>query len=313
MTDHRTTAPTEPVAPHPVQTIAMPSPPPHLDLAGLSYAHVYAGLPGARWRSLVAVVVTVIGFVIVTVVASVAAIAVEGPPKVGRVSPLLLVATALGLASLTPLAMLTQRVLLPGAISLSSVGGRFRWALLGSYAVIVVPLTIVYMTAFTWFTLPAGSSRGSDWLGFALVGILVLPWQAAGEEYGFRGLISRAAAAWSLKPTVALVLGAVVSTAAFTAAHVAADPWLNAYYVVFGLSMVVVARMTGGLEGPVLLHATNNVTATVVGALWADLGSMFERSAGAAGPFMLVQMMFVLGTSALMVVVARRRAVRVTV
>ena len=89
--------------------------------------------------------------------------------------------------------------------------------------------------------------------------LLTTPLQSAGEEYGARGLIARAAGSWVADPRIALAISTVVSATIFMLAHGAADPWLIGYYFVFGVAMSVVVWRTGGLEVAVLIHTVNNL------------------------------------------------------
>jgi hypothetical protein len=74
----------------------------------------------------------------------------------------------------------------------------------------------------------------------------------------------------------------------FSIAHFAADPWLVAYYFMFGVSASIAARGTGGLEAPVLIHSVNNVLLFLPTILMDQLDESFDRSAGSGGPFMLI-------------------------
>ena len=82
---------------------------------------------------------------------------------------------------------------------LHSVTGIFRWRLLGRVASIVVPLWIVYMVHRRTGAFPqasGGTEPGSftgESVALLIIMLLTTPLQAAGEEYGARGLIMRAA------------------------------------------------------------------------------------------------------------------------
>jgi membrane protease YdiL (CAAX protease family) len=67
------------------------------------------------------------------------------------------------------------------------------------------------------------------------------------------------------------------------------DPWLLAYYVIFGLSMAAMALISRGLEAPIAFHVMNNLIMMIVGALFAGgEGVVVDRSVGMGGPYMLV-------------------------
>jgi hypothetical protein len=127
---------------------------------------------------------------------------------------------------------------------------------------------------------------------------LLTPLQAAGEEYGFRGLVFRVAAGWGRGPRTALVLGVLVSSVIFAVIHLSTDPWLNLWYLVFGISTAVVTWRTGGIEIAVVLHAGYNTIAFLVAvAVRNDLGQI-DRSAGAANASVLVSCVVVAAVAA---------------
>lgn len=267
------------------------------------------------WRGVLALVGLAVAYLVVSVALSAAAIMFdvgttgvrpEPSTKGIAMTPALYAALVLGLAALTPLSMLLQRVCFGiRAGYLSSVTGRFRWALFGKQALFVVPLLAAYGFVFNLIQ-PSPGTRGADWVAILALSIVLLPLQAAGEEQGFRGLMLRVAGTWNLNPTIALVLGAGFSSVLFMLAHGAGDPWLNLYYFCFGVTCSLIARYTGGLEGSTLLHAANNVVFGVIAALTTDMSTAFDRSAGVAGPFMLVQVVAIAILGAGLVISARR-------
>lgn len=267
------------------------------------------------WRGVLALIGMAVAYLVVSVLLSTAAImfdlATSGvrpdPATKGiGMTPVLFAALVLGLAALTPISMVMQRVCFGvRAGYLNSVTGRFRWALFGKQALFVVPLLMVYGFVFNLIQ-PSPGTRGADWVAILILSIVLLPLQAAGEEHGFRGLMLRVAGTWNLNQTIALVLGAGFSSVLFMLAHGAGDPWLNIYYFCFGVTSSLIARYTGGLEGSTLLHAANNVVFGVIAALTTDMSTAFDRSAGVAGPFMLVQIVAVAILGACLVVSARR-------
>ena len=139
--------------------------------------------------------------------------------------------------------------------------------------------------------------------------MLTTPLQAAGEEYGARGLIQRSAGSWFRSPVAAFLVGTLISGAVFALAHLAADPWLIAYYFIFGVSGSIAARGTGGLEAPVLVHAVNNVLILIPAALLGQLEKGIDRSAGAGGPFILVPIAMCLAAALFSTWWARRNGI----
>ena len=118
---------------------------------------------------------------------------------------------------------------------------------------------------------------------------LTTPMQAAGEELMFRAAILPAAASWIRAIRPALALGVAVSSLAFMFVHGSADPWLAAYYVVFGVSTGLMMIISRGLEAPIAFHVANNLLTTTLNTIFADGGAfVIERSAGVAGLSLVV-------------------------
>ncbi len=269
------------------------------------------------WRGLLAIVTFIVGFLIISAVVGGAGIFYEYATGgldfdalasgVVPMTPAIMLTNNLSLAAAIPLAFLLQRAFfgVKGGW-LSSVTGRFRWRWMGKLALIIVPLWAVYVGASIALD-PSGEWR-LDGPALVMIAIIVLttPLQSAGEEYGARGLILRSAGSWFRNPILAFVVATVISSSVFALAHFAADPWLIAYYFVFGASAAIAARGTGGLEAPVLVHATNNVLLLIPAALLGQLAEGFDRSEGAGGPFMLLPMAMCVAAAVLSTWWARR-------
>ncbi|WP_046703887.1 CPBP family intramembrane glutamic endopeptidase, partial [Streptomyces europaeiscabiei] len=108
---------------------------------------------------------------------------------------------------------------------------------------------------------PGGSSPEPTWAGLSpfLLGLaavcLLVPFQAAAEEYVFRGWLSQAVGAWCRSPWIVVTPQAVL----FAAAHGWGTPWGFADLVVFGLITGLLTIRTGGLEAAIALHVLNNL------------------------------------------------------
>ncbi|HLS14618.1 MAG TPA: type II CAAX endopeptidase family protein [Beutenbergiaceae bacterium] len=264
------------------------------------YHHaLYRAQGGNVWRGVVAIILLALGFFLLQIPGSIVLLIESGLPTDPEdvlqltITPLGLMALNLSLAALWPLSWGIQRMLYgarPGM--LHSVAGRIRWRLFGILAAVLVPLYFVYVLASAvFFPEVETGAFTSTALAFILVAILTTPLQSAGEEVAFRGLLHRAVGGWFRNPRIALVIGAAFSSILFALAHGAGDVWLNAYYFVFGISMVVITWRTQGLEGAIIAHAANNTFLMLYNAaVGADFDSMFEREAGTGGPFMLIAM-----------------------
>ncbi|MFL1380313.1 CPBP family intramembrane glutamic endopeptidase [Nocardiopsis protaetiae] len=265
---------------------------------GVEYHRVLSGEKRRIWRGILAIVLLIGGMLLFSTLLGFGAIFVDtltgrSDPMAGEIAftPLFNAANLLALALLIPWSMLIQRWLykVRGA-SLHSVLSHFRLRLFGRALAVIGPVWTVYMVVF-FLLMPyeEGVWTRADLIVMFASTLLLVPLQAAGEEYGFRGLVFRIAAGWGRGPRTALVVGVLVSSLAFMSVHFAADPWLNLYYFTFGATLALVTWRTGGLEVAVVVHAVNNTIAfLLVLFARADLESGFDRSVGAGSALMLV-------------------------
>jgi membrane protease YdiL (CAAX protease family) len=205
-------------------------------------------------------------------------------------TPGLLLAVNLSNAACIPLSMLLQRAFFgQRGRWLHSVAGRFRWGVLGRGALVALPFWAAYLAITLLATPEPVRVPTGSYLALLVIVVLTTPLQAAGEEYGARGLITRGAGSWFASPRTALLVGTLLSGAVFTLAHGAGDPWLIAFYFVFAVVLSLITWRTGGLELSVLLHTANNLVAfgSLV-LLQQDTSSVFDRGAGSAGPAVLL-------------------------
>ncbi|WP_277210418.1 CPBP family intramembrane glutamic endopeptidase [Isoptericola croceus] len=214
-------------------------------------------------------------------------------------------------ALLIPWSMFIQRWLYGvRGPSLHSVVSRFRFDLFGRALLGVFPLFLIAF-AITEYLEPRATVVWShaDIITLFVVVMLLVPLQAAGEEYGLRGLVFRVAGSWARGPRASLILGIAVSGAVFAVIHTAADPWWNVIYALFSVSTGLVTWRTGGLEIAVVMHAALNL---VVFLFWfvlqADLADRFDRSAGAVTPALLVPLSLVIIAVAVVVWLRTRRS-----
>ena len=189
--------------------------------------------------------------------------------------------------------MLLQRWLLGvRGVSLHSVLSAFRPALVGRAMLLMVPFWVLIVVAQYLLEPLVGSAQWSATtvVGLVAVTMLLTPLQAAGEEYGFRGLVFRIAASWGRGPRTALVLGVAVSSLLFALVHLQPGLWLNLYFLAFGVAAALITWRTGGLEIAVVLHAANNTLAFLVDiALGYDfLAPQDAQTASVGTPALLV-------------------------
>ncbi|MFC4560960.1 CPBP family intramembrane glutamic endopeptidase [Nocardiopsis mangrovi] len=265
---------------------------------GVEYHRVLAGEKRRIGRGVLAIALLVAGLFASQLVLAVGAAFIDAQmgntnPTFGGTdyTPLFLSANLVSIALLIPWSILIQRWLYGvRGPSLHSVVSQFRFDLFGR--------AILYVGPFWLFLSLIGPAvmplRDVDWSTATLLtvfaaGLLLTPLQAAGEEYGFRGLVFRVAGSWARGPRTALALGAVVSGLMFTGVHLSTDPWFMLWTFTLSVSLAVITWRTGGIEVAVVVHALHNTLAALVATvLHADPTPALDRSAGTGSAALLV-------------------------
>jgi membrane protease YdiL (CAAX protease family) len=264
----------------------------------VEYHRVLADKKHRIGRGIFAIVLLLAGAVVFTNVISRGAAVIDlqmgnTTPIIGGTdyTPLYHASTMLSLAVLIPWSMVIQRWLygVPGP-SLHSVVSRFRFDVFGRALLLFSPVWIV-VNLLPFFT-PGeqGSWSQTDLIGIFIGTLLLTPLQAAGEEYGVRGLVFRVAGSWARGSRAGLVIGVLVSSVVFTAIHGSTDPYIIVWYFVLAAGLALITWRSGGIEIAVVLHAVLN-TVVLIGAalLRVDLGTALQdRSAGVGSPYQLV-------------------------
>ncbi len=296
-----------------------PPKPPKLPVEPREYPAFWRA-PGIRaWRPIVAIVLGAVGFLVSSIVVTVAALWLEslftGVSIVdtslglmdGVITPTVFLANSVALGVLIPLSFLLSRLVGQKGGWLSSVAGRVRWGwLLKCFLVSFIALgafTVITTTAEGWQEMELSLRPGWWWL---LIGVLlVTPFQAAGEEYLIRGILNRGVASLIPPRMVGAIIGAVLSSTVFMLLHGAGDVWLNITYFSMGMLFSYLTWRTGGLEAAVAMHAANNLIALVF-VPFQDLSDIFDREAGAGDATVLIQLALLAISATVIVVMARR-------
>ena len=282
------------------------------------YHRLFRTVPGyAWWRPLVAavlfgvfavvalIVVSIIWIVLAFVTGQVTTDDVLSPGFEGQLlqsatdvaNPLslfLLLASLAVLLPLVPLAMLCVGLRPVGLRH--SVAFRLRWGWLLRCAVPAFVITAVSTLLPIVFGLATGETFepvGVDAGTFALLAVMILlltPFQAAAEEYIFRGLIMQTIGAWVRAVPVAII----VSTVLFTIGHTQYELWGALSVAVMGAGFAIVTWRTGGLEAAIVLHVINNVIALLLLASGV-LGTTNMSSEGSGPLAPIVQAVFTVG------------------
>ncbi|WP_455358394.1 CPBP family glutamic-type intramembrane protease [Streptomyces sp. SYSU K21746] len=173
--------------------------------------------------------------------------------------------------------------------TLASVTGRLRWRWLLVCVGVAMAATLLQFSLMTFFTAvsgaPAAEATSSDWAGWpafltaAAVLVLVVPFQAAAEEYVFRGWIPQVFGCYLRTPWVGIVVGGLL----FALAHGLGTPWGFADLMLFSLVLGLLVVRTGGLEAAIALHVANNLFVFVFSAAFVGgLGDAATTSAADA-------------------------------
>lgn len=176
----------------------------------------------------------------------------------------------LGLAVLIPAVLLGVLATGPRPVGyLSSVTGRLRWGWLGRttvIAVLVFGATFGAMLAVDALLEPGEVSAPAQLDRHVVTAIvlvlLIVPFQAAAEEYVFRGYLMQLVGSWSRFAFVPVV----VTTPLFVAGH-AYELWGLIDVAIFGVTAAVLTIRTGGLEAAIAAHTVNNVFLLILDAL----------------------------------------------
>ncbi len=192
---------------------------------------------------------------------------------------------------------------------LSSVLPRLRWGWLLTCFGLAVGALIA--TVVVSSLLPA-QDAGTELTGklneftattrsFLIVLLVLTPFQAAGEEYAFRGYLTQAFG--GLLGRVAAVVGPAFL---FALAHGAQSAPIFFDRFAFGVMAGLLVILTGGLEAAIAMHVLNNWLAFGLALAYGDMASTLNPSGGTwwSIPVTLTQSLVYLG---LVLWIARRR------
>ena len=195
------------------------------------------------------------------------------------------------LLSLAAIALLTPTVLVVARLvqrrparSLHSVTGRVRWGWLGICAGVALVFTSAILIVLVWLgdahgtllTAQGDPSMTIGWQRFALLGaalVILVPLQAAGEEYFCRGFLLQTFGAYSR------YAGVTVSAVLFAAAHGFGTWWGFGLLVVDGVVYAALTIRTGGLETAIAGHAINNLVLFLLDARLGGFDAVIDSSA----------------------------------
>lgn len=210
----------------------------------------------------------------------------------GRVSldpltPMGLALVCVSLAAAIPVVLVVSRVAhgLPGRW-VTSVAGCVRWRwLLACIGLSVMALGAAVLVASALPEHGGATVEGSlnnvteHTLDFALIVLLLVPLQAAGEEFAFRGYLTQAVGGL-LGGRVGVTLAVIAPAVLFALAHGSQDPPVFLDRLAFGVVAGVLVIVTGGLEAGIAMHVVNNWTFFALSLLYGDITEALAPVAG---------------------------------
>jgi CAAX protease family protein len=252
------------------------------------------------------------GFLLVTVAATIAGRpgGPDGVPSFGERADLAL--TFLMIAALLPVTLVAARAIQRRpAGTLASVTGRLRLRWLLTCLGVAAAAIVLLFSGGTALSAATGVDAGFDraelvgwgpFLASMAVLVLVVPPQAAAEEFVTRGWLLQAVGSWCRRPWLPIGVQALI----FAALHGWGTPWGFTDLLAFGVVTGWLTVRTGGLEAAIALHVANNLLGSVAAAAFGDLGTD-ETAADMPWQFLVVDVL-VLGAYAWVVGRLARRA-----
>ena len=271
----------------PVVPWGAPPRPPAMPLEPVRYSQLLRGPRHRWWKPLLTLLLTgaiFLGLVLVTFVPPLVVGLLTGQADLGGyvlrtvldvddLGPVGFVALNLSLIVLIPTVMFSVWAVHGVRPRFStSVTGGIRWGWMRRCLLVVVPVWVAYVGFTLVIDRPSGP-RPEHWVALLVIVVLMTPFQAAGEEYLFRGWIMQVVGSWFRRPVVGLVVTTVVSSALFAAAHGSPDVWVLGSIACLAVAGCLATWRTGGLEAAIAMHAVNNVLAfftTILLGGWDD-------------------------------------------
>lgn len=182
--------------------------------------------------------------------------------------PWLFLALVLPLILMIPALLLASRIVEGRGVGLlSSVTGRLRMGWLGRSLLLALAVFVVYFAVVLGVAAATGEAIVVDfchpvlWVMVLLV-LLLIPLQAAAEEYVFRGYLMQLVGGWLRHPAFAILLPVPL----FVLGH-GYDIWGAASVGMFAIVAAWLTWRTGGLEAAISLHIVNNALIFLLGTV----------------------------------------------
>ncbi|MFC0628481.1 CPBP family intramembrane glutamic endopeptidase [Kribbella deserti] len=223
----------------------------------------------AVWRPALGTLAILCGWIIITVICVLPIQALD-PEAAKKVGWEMLLATNLSLAALIPLSLGMAKFLhqQPSGL-LSSLKPGLRWRPLAIFLIAAVVVEVAMLGVALLLPVDFAtevSGKADDATAIIVVVLLTSTFQAAGEEYFFRGYLLQAFGSIMRSPIVPILLTALI----FTLFH-GVWPWesLALFFdrFAFGVLAGWLVVRTGGLEAAIAVHAVNNIITFIFAAM----------------------------------------------
>lgn len=247
-----------------------------------SYFRLYRSQPSYRWwRPLLALLLAAVlivsvstGVILVVLLAQLVVSELTSTPlsaealvELDVANPLSVLIALGSVAIWIPLIFLTLwTVGIKPVGMLNSVAFRLRWRRLAQYAIAaaVLVLSAQVISVLLLFLLGQASAELFPLdpvvtLLSLLIVLLIVPFQAAAEEYAFRGIFAQSLGSSVRGPLIPILIPSVT----FMLLHVY-DIWGMLEVLLLGLTAGWLTYTTGGLEAAIAIHVVNNVVVFTV-------------------------------------------------
>ncbi|MFB9314125.1 CPBP family intramembrane glutamic endopeptidase [Nocardioides plantarum] len=271
------------------------------DGTALDYHRIHRAGRGGGWWSFLSIVVAVGGFLVAQVVSTIGFavyFAARGDDvqrsltdltEADTFAPIGMFFLLFSISLSIPVMMLGSWLVSGVRPSfLASVAGRIRWRWLG--AMFGVSIAVLVLAVVLGVILPTSAGEAdtggglndidSTAIWFLVFVVLLVPFQAAAEEYVFRGLLTQGFGSIGTNLRVARVVAVVGPAVIFAAFHGAQSVPIFIDRFAFGIVAGILAITTGGLEAGIAYHVVNNWLAFVLAILFGDVSDAVSPQGG---------------------------------
>lgn len=265
------------------------------------------------WRPLLAIALFAGSLVAILAVSTVVLLVLEamgvgGSADLDDVTQPLSFAVLIGsLVVLIPTSVLSIRIAFGTPVGFTaSVAGRFRLRWAARCALVVLPIWVVLMVVLA-LSGQFNSPRPAAWLTLVIMVVLLIPFQAAGEEFFFRGFVMQVFGSWFRNRWLALIIPGIISIPLFAAAHGSFNGWVFADLAVSATAWVYLTWRTGGLEAGVAVHTINNCTLMITSLVLGGFEEGFVSDTTTGDPISLLTSVATTGLAVLLITWQARR------